>query len=223
MTKNTKNFLFLFAIILNLISCSALDTNRIAPGYVETFKAINNILFGFPEEKINADIINQIPYASILLRIGNGPEGLMILESIENEKHIWVSADGVFIATNKGRIVGTKGLGNNLQKVLHEIDFKASLDIKNRTNSKAYYSYENPNLINLELETSYTVSGIEEVLILDKTRKLTRLDEVIENRYLGWKATNKYWIDKTGYVWKSEQYISPKVPKLVIKVTKKPS
>ena len=32
---------------------------------------------------IKPEVIKNIPYASMLLRIGKGPQGLMILESIE--------------------------------------------------------------------------------------------------------------------------------------------
>ena len=38
-----------------------------------------------------------------------------------------------------------------------------------------------------------------------------------------WKVINRYWIDSEGYIWKSEQNISPKLPIIRIEVTKKPS
>ena len=53
--------------------------------------------------------------------------------------------------------------------------------------------------------------------------ELILIEERIENQYIGWKETNKYWVDDTNFVWKSEQFISPRLPKFIIEVTKKPS
>jgi hypothetical protein len=43
------------------------------------------------------------------------------------------------------------------------------------------------------------------------------------NKHIGWRIKNLYWVDKELFIWKSEQYISPKIPKILIEVTKKPS
>jgi len=59
--------------------------------------------------------------------------------------------------------------------------------------------------------------------LLGGQRLLTLIEEEIRNDYIGWSAVNKFWVDKEGFVWKSEQHISPKVPRLIIEVTKKPS
>ena len=86
-----------------------------------------------------------------------------------------------------------------------------------------YYSFDKPRLNNLEVEVSYELKSIEEVEIMDKKMNLRRLEETLENRYLGWKAKNIYWIDDDNIIWQSEQTISPKLPKIFIQLTKKPS
>ena len=88
---------------------------------------------------------------------------------------------------------------------------------------KYYQSYDKPSLINLELEVKLKKEGNEFVNILGVERELTIISESKVNNYLGWKVKNLYWIDKNLFVWKSEQYLSPKLPKIVIEVTKKPS
>ena len=52
---------------------------------------------------------------------------------------------------------------------------------------------------------------------------LSLIEEDLKNEYLGWSVTNKYWLDDEGYVWKSIQHISPKLPPFIIEVTKKPA
>ena len=104
-----------------LISCSSLKTNNIAPGYIDSYKAIKNALFGFEDSNISPELISNIPYASLLLRIGKGPTGLVILESIDGERLTWVSADGVYLVTERGRIIATRGLPNNLVSTLNKV------------------------------------------------------------------------------------------------------
>ena len=41
----------------------------------------------------------------MLVKIGNGPTALMILESKNNEDYTWVSADGVYLVINNGKII----------------------------------------------------------------------------------------------------------------------
>ena len=107
------NFFFLFF----LASCSTIDTNRIAPAYVEAFISIKQSITGI-ENTINPDLISNIPYASMTVKIGKGPTGLKILEEISEEGYVWVSADGVFLVINIGKIINSFGLNNNLHVIL---------------------------------------------------------------------------------------------------------
>ena len=54
------------------------------------------------------------------------------------------------------------------------------------------------------------------------TKNLGLIEENIESDEIGWSVTNKYWIDRDDYVWKSVQYVSPRLPAFYIEVTKKP-
>ena len=70
------------------------------------------------ENDIDPNIIKNIPYASMLVRIGKGPTALMILESINEDSFTWVSADGVYLVTKNGKIVktGCSDLAQELEK-----------------------------------------------------------------------------------------------------------
>ena len=109
-----KIFILIIFSPIFISSCSNLALNNIAPGYLDTFKAINNAVFGYEDQEISPEIINNIPYASMLLKIGKGPTGLLILESKKNKKSTWLSADGVYIVLLDGVIIKTSGLVNNL-------------------------------------------------------------------------------------------------------------
>ena len=212
----------IFLLTLGLSGCSFFDAGRIAPGYGQAYTAIKNALVGYEDSILSQELIDNIPYASSVLTIGKGPEGLIILESINDLNNIWVSADGVYLTIQNGRIVQTSGLINNLTNFIHP--FKSSfLENIDSALYLYYYSYDKPFLSDLRVEVRLQKKGKEVVQVFRKDMELTLIEERIENQYIGWQATNKYWVDDTNFVWKSEQFISPKLPKFVLEVTKKPS
>ena len=110
-----KRLIFI-VLLIALCSCTTPNSNRIAPGYTEAFLTLKNAFFGY-EESIDPEVISNIPYASMLVRIGRGPESLMILESIQEDRYTWVSADGVYLVLKEGRIIRSLGLSNNLHQI----------------------------------------------------------------------------------------------------------
>ena len=83
---------------------------------------------------------------------------------------------------------------------------------------------DNPEAFDIRVKVSYTKIGPEDVSILDRTRQLILIEEKIENTYIKWRHTNKYWVDQeTGFVMQSFQVIAPNLPPILIQITKKPS
>jgi hypothetical protein len=209
--------------VLSFNSCS-IDTSRIAPGYVEAIRTIKGVFIGIDNELITPELIKNIPYASSTLSIGRGAPGLIILASQDSDKETWVSADGVYLILEKGRIKKTAGLFNNLVSFKAvKSDFKRLVDSKESETLIYYYSYDEPELINMRVEAKRKFIGVEEVKFLGFEKKLNLIEEKITNDYIGWKEINKFWVDENMFVWRSEQYISPKLPKFIIQVTKKPA
>ncbi len=217
-----KSTLKIFCL-LSIAACSNFPINNIAPGYADTFKAINNAVFGFNDEKIDPMLIQNIPYASMLLKIGKGPQGLLILESKKEEQTIWVSADNIYLVLKDGVIIKSSGLFNNLKSTINR-NFPVKKILNNNIQGQTfYYSYDNPELRNLKIEVKYKLEEEEEVTILGKKMLLRLITETGGNHYIGWKFQNKYWIDENLDVLKSEQSISPKLPTIKYMITKKPS
>ena len=58
-----------------------------------------------------------------------------------------------------------------------------------------------------------TIKDRQEVEILGRYKSLVLIEEKISNDYINWKKVNRYWVDpETFFVWKSIQFISPKLP-----------
>ena len=220
-----KNFFYLLIILL-LASCASLSSEKLAPSFTYAYESIKNALFGYPELNITREIVENIPYASALLKIGKGTQGLVILERVENNNYAWVSKDNVYIVTRDGRIVRSLGLLNNLTKITSiNQSFKDLITKPNPvTEHYSYYSFEDPLLLNLKVSVSITNKGFQEIEILGKRMKLILIEESITSELIGWKEKNKFWVDPEDYfVWKSIQNISPKLPVFNVQVTKRPA
>ena len=214
------------SLALSFISCSSFDTSNIAPGLRGATSSISKAIFGYSDDYINKNLVDSIPYASMKVRIGKGPSGLMILESIEGGKSVWVSNDNVYLVIKEGKIIRTSGLVNNLT-IYESPPVTFNEIIKDKFSSEfyyAYYSYDYPELYGLKTKVVTKNLGKEIISILGEEKEVFLLEEKVVSKEIGWKVKNSYWIDSSsGFVWKSRQYISPKLPVLEIEVTKKPA
>ena len=137
--SNLKNAFLLISLSIGIASCSNFPVNNIAPGYQEAFKTISNYIFDNEESIITRELIEGIPYASSSLKIGEGPTGLIILESKLGNKYTWVSADGVYLVIENGRVIQTAGLGNNLINL--EDSFKKKNFLESFSEEQIYKLY----------------------------------------------------------------------------------
>ncbi len=220
MLFSKSRFLSLVISLILFHSCASIDTNKVAPGYVEAFAAIKDLITGV-ENNIQPELIEKIPYASILVKIGKGPEALMILETINEEDYVWVSADGVYLVTNNGKIIQSYGLINNLKEKLSP-SLNWDENLYENKEFISYNSFDPPALNNLKVISKYTNKGKVNIELTFGTKNLNLIEEKISSNEIGWSGTNSYWVDENNFVWKSIQNISPKLPEISLEVTKKP-
>ena len=221
----SRKSLAIYVMTLYLCSCSSLNSSNIAPNFQTAYIAAKNAIFGYPDIEIDSARIETIPYASMLIRIGKGPQGLLILESLNNEKETWVSADLVYIVIKRGKIIRTLGLVNNLTEVQSSFNSLKDFVKKGKESDEyySYYSYDEPKLVDMRVLIKLKNLGLQKVQLLSGEQNLFCIEEMVKNQYLGWEVINKYWIDEQGYVLKSIQNISPKLPEISFEVTKKPA
>ena len=216
-----NKYIILPLLTIFITSCANFDTNNIAPGYRDAFSTVKDYLFG-SESNLTPELIKNIPYASATLQIGRGPRGLIILESIVGDEYYWISADGIIIVLDEyGKIIKTKGLINNLDildssvKDMNNVDYN-SVYIN-------YFSFSPPALNLLPVNSSYKVFELKEYKLLTESKNLKKVEENLFSNEIGWKRKNEYYIDSQGFIWKSKQHISPKLPAFEIEITKKPA
>ena len=197
-----------------------MDKNRIAPGYVEAFNSLKLLVYG-DDSSIAPEVIKEIPYASMLVKIGNGPKALMILEKISDDEYTWVSADEIYLVTRNGRIIKTAGLPNNLKEIISPFNGWNS-ELFKINDFVSYKTFTDPPLNNLEVVSNYFLNNPAEEDLLFGSKTLKLIEEEIYSGEVGWSETNKYWLDNDNFVWKSVQHISPRLPEIYIEITKKP-
>ena len=228
--RTNKILLTIFIVsFIFLNGCSSIPSEisgSVGASFSKAYKAISSLIFGYEDYPITRELVDQIPYASLKMKIGKGPAGLLILESKKGDEYTWVSADNIYIVTKWGRIIRAQGLTNNLTDIYSsEPSFKEILQSSDLTGENfRYVSLDNPEAFGIRVKVSYTKIGSEGVSILDRTRQLILIEEKIENAYIKWRHTNKYWVDlETGFVMQSFQVIAPNLPPILIQITKKPS
>ena len=219
-----KKFVLILFPFLFFISCASIDYSKLAPGYAEAIRTIKGVIVGYENDSITPELVKDIPYASSILKIGKGAPGLIILESLSEDEETWVSSDGIYLVFKEGRIIKTSGFFNNLIGFESlEIDLKRLIDSKEPVPFVNYYSYDHPKLINMKVSGERKFIRKEEIKLLGRKQQLYLIEESFKNGYIGWKGTNKFWVDDEMFVWKSKQSISPKLPEFYIEVTKKPA
>ena len=142
---------------------------------------------------------------------------------MSKDKFTWISADEIYFVTMNGRIIRTAGLENNLIDATQPDINSIIDDLEYSQEYFYYYSYDFPELKNLELRAKIKFINRQEVNLLSGNRELRMFEEVIESSVLGWKVSNFYWIDDSNFIWKSIQHISPLIPQIEVEITKKPS
>ena len=125
-----RKFFFTVIIIVPLLtSCSSNPITDIVREnlWVNT---IQRVIYGYPDFPITRDMVENIPYASLRVKIGKGPAGLMILQKKEDNIYSWVSKDSVLFQIKNGRIIRTSGLTNDLIEYFfdNDLNFKKIID-----------------------------------------------------------------------------------------------
>ena len=226
MYSTKAKVLYLFTSLVILDSCSAIP-QQIGGKWRAAYDGIANYYFGYPDYQITSEIVKEIPYASLRMKIGDGPAGLVILQEVNNNVDTWVSADNVTFSIRNGRIIETHGLMNNLTNVTSTLSDEI-FPIKGSEYQSSDFvrvlSLSNPRVNSLTVKVKKKIIGEKVISILDKEFKTLLIEETITNDYIGWRYSNYFWVDEeTGFVWKSIQQIAPNLPPIKIEILKKPA
>lgn len=213
-------------------------------GCSQKFQDVNDTaklaLFGDDDTQLTAQAINQLPYASMYVRIGDGPQAFMVLAFAEQEIIVsaqntandstapllkWLSADRGLIVTQAGRITKTTSLaqGNLVATTSATMD-PLALGLHQASTPKTWTR-------TLDWQPGYhfgyTVSstfsnGSEQVIVINEQPiKSLYFTEEVNVPSLGQGYQNEFWLSpKTGAVIKSRQQLAPGLPVVEFSILK---
>ena len=118
------NKIFYIISLFFLTSCTGFAV------YQASFIFLKDNLIPNKKTVISEEYFQSQRYSFALVRVGNNPEITMVLESVKNNEHKWVSSDGVILVTTpNGRIIRTRGLANDVSyKILNQSPSNKSIN-----------------------------------------------------------------------------------------------
>ncbi|WP_226979028.1 YjbF family lipoprotein [Vibrio vulnificus] len=226
-------------MLRSLMRSAAVASLILLSGCVQRFDdmstTLNEAFFGAEDITQTSQQVLALPYASTYMRINDGQRIFMVLGYAEqnpdnNQLQLkWVSSDGGMIVTENGRVVKTLNLpyGNLIRR---EVDFAHSQQAKpwqdnlqwqsqydwktqgSDSNKGMHYGYLG--------DVTLTQMGSEEVISAIWQQTLTIWQENIFFPQLDTTVQNQYWINDSGQVMKSIQYLGPEMTRIEFEILK---
>jgi len=193
----------------------------------QSFQNINATLeeaiWGFEDVNLSKEEIKRLPYASAYVRINDGQQIFMVLgyadqSSFKQPVLKWISADNAMIATINGRVVKTLNLPEaNLASVNFEADtlprFMPSV-------WQATYDWQEQYRYGFQANGVIEAIGTETITTPIWHQHTTIWQENVKFDGINSAINNTFWVNDSGQVIKSIQYIGPDMTKVEIQFLK---
>lgn len=178
----------------------------------------------FPEAPLTRSDVSKLPYATMRAKIGRGPRGLLALGRYDGQKLFWYSKDRALFVTQAGRILQTGGLPENLLGTLVKDADPVMTGLHRLTGPTDFVRWIDTDFedrYQMKVRSRFELIRRERIEILGREYDTIYGTERNHAPDIGWRFTNRYWVDeKTGFVWKSRQYIAKSFGPLEFEVLK---
>ncbi|HSC17876.1 MAG TPA: YjbF family lipoprotein [Rhizomicrobium sp.] len=171
----------------------------------------------FSDNAVTYQQAAQIPFASIGVRVGGGSEGILVLASSNADQQLWTAASHVVLLLRAGRIVKTAGLEHNLN------DMRLVRGGTGQPESVWEADFGDLHAYSVLIRCHAVSRGPGSINNFGTPVATVQVDEECRSDQLDWSFTNSYWIaPQSGLIWRSVQYVSPKLDPLTIRVLRPP-
>jgi hypothetical protein len=195
---------------------------KLPPVFENLVSAASTTVWGRPDAPVTPQYVANLPYASMLAKIGKGQRSLLVLGRYDGPDLHWISADQVAVVTRNGRLVQTAGLDRNLRSTTQlDDDPIATGSFVFGTTFSRTVDLGPDGPYGVLVDSSLEIVKRETVLILDREHDALVIRERNTAHGVRWSFKNTYWADfKTGFVWASVQHFSPREDPMQIQITK---
>jgi hypothetical protein len=185
-------------------------------------RAARTAFFKGDDLHMTRDDIARIPYATLAVRFADYPQALLVLSRADGDDLHWISSEHEVIVTRHGRLVKTYGLPDNLKDTRFLSSDPLAMSPPNLSPASVCMraiDIEPRHIDGIVVRSHFDTAGREELTILDTPLATNVWAESNRAADLDWNFTNRFWVDSgTGFIWKSVQYVSPRLPPLELVV-----
>lgn len=207
------------ATALMLAGCSSEGST----GWQQIYEAAK-LSFNSDAGAITLQQASAIPYASIGVRVGDGPEQILVLAADMQGDRLWTSSAHIALSTRNGRIVRTSGLPHNLSGSVGGDALSGFADPGARPRDiTRQVDLRDLNLFAVTLRCHIETRGEDPVTILGAQIKTHRVEETCRSEQPDWSFTDSFWMDGSGFVWKSVQHVHPDFDPIEIEILRPPA
>jgi hypothetical protein len=180
--------------------------------------------FGGKSSDVKREEAAAIPFATIGVRVDGGPEGMLIMAGSNRQQKLWTSASHIVLETEGGRILRTAGLEYNRSDMRIVRGANERPPIDGNVETVWEEDFADQHLYSIPVTCRTTVRGTDSVSNFGRPVPTVRVDEDCRSEQIDWSFTNSYWISPhDGLVWRTIQYVSPKLGPLEIEILRAPS
>lgn len=196
--------------------------------FKDSFSTVNESIKGLTDIELSEKELKNFPYDSAYVRLNNGRKILMVLALIEENKSNnyqrfkWVSADSYILITENSRIIKSLGFNNNLMEIRQKGNLSASLPPPSIQAKKwsAYYDWMPDYRYHFNADIDSKLINQEAINLASWSIQTQHIEETINFSELKTKLTNHYWLNNSGKVIKSVQYLGPNMDKIEMSFVK---
>ena len=206
--------------LLGLSACSDLT---VGGGDVGQLYQMMKTMWSGENQDITLTQAASVPYASMGIRLADGPQTMIVLVGGSEGERIWTSAAHITLATRNGRIIRTAGLEQNLS---------GSQIVRSSTGSDGTRTFvwladfADIGVYSAPIFCRDRNAGEETITILGKPIHTRRINETCASQQnnLDWSFHNTYWKDPvTGLTWRAIQHVHPKFGPIETEILRPPA
>ena len=204
-----RNFLVTFLLFLTLACCS--NSPELETGEIKTLQLLKQSFEQYNDQKIFIDArnllsreqINEAAIPILFVELESGQNGTLTLYPGQGVGQTWLGADGATITLEKGILIASRGMGDDLMGSSSSMPQWSKINRKTGTYSREVAHITGNNKIAKRVFTCdiEKISSRELIEIWDINFRVTRFEEICFNDSL--KIKNTYFVDTQNVVRRS--------------------
>lgn len=158
---------------------------------------------------LTREIVEQSDQELILVSVPSRDAAATLIRAGQNgDKVTWISPDGIGLTFRNGVLIATRGFGHDLMAA-DVVDLNRGLTPGRLAVRVHDYLDGEDQIIRRTFQCDLRAGGSETIEIVERTYRTRILEETC--RTPGGSFTNRYWIDGSGRIVQSAQFVSAEV------------